>query len=125
MARVGVIGIGHGRFGRRSDATVQELAFEAFRLAVRDAGIEPQEIDASVVAAVPEYHKQRSVAGVVHGALALERASIIQLGVLLLIATPVARVAFSVLAFAAQRDAIYVTVTLVVLAVLLYSLFLG
>src|SRR5271157_4405314 len=65
MARVGVIGVGHGRFGRRSDATVQELAFAAFRLALADAGIERYAIDASVVAAVPEYHKQRSIAGVV------------------------------------------------------------
>jgi len=65
MTRVGVIGVGHGRFGRRSDATVQELAFEAFRLALADAGIGRDELDASVVAAVPEYHKQRSVAGVV------------------------------------------------------------
>ena len=32
MTRVGVVGIGHGVFGRRSDATVQELAFEAYRL---------------------------------------------------------------------------------------------
>jgi len=60
-----VVGIGHGRFGRRSDATVQELAFEAFRMAVEDAGIERKDIDASVIGAVPEYHKQRSVAGVV------------------------------------------------------------
>ena len=37
MARVGVVGIGHGRFGRRSDATVQELAFEAWRDALADA----------------------------------------------------------------------------------------
>jgi acetyl-CoA C-acetyltransferase len=65
MSRVGVIGIGHGMFGRRSDATVQELAFEAFRMAMNDAGIERDQLDASVVAAVPEYHKQRSVAGVV------------------------------------------------------------
>jgi acetyl-CoA C-acetyltransferase len=65
MSRVGVIGAGHGVFGRRSDATVQELAFEAFRAALEDAGISRDEIDASVVAAVPEYHKQRSVAGVV------------------------------------------------------------
>ncbi len=71
MTRVGVIGIGHGRFGRRSDATVQELAFEAFRLALEDAGIERGEIDASVVGAVPEYHKQRSVAGVVQEYLGL------------------------------------------------------
>jgi len=65
MKRVGIVGIGHGRFGRRSDATVQELAFEAFRDAMTDAGIQRSDLDASVVAAVPEYHKQRSVAGVV------------------------------------------------------------
>ncbi len=65
MARVGIIGAGHGVFGRRSDATVQELAFEAYRSAMEDAGIGREELDASVVAAVPEYHKQRSVAGVV------------------------------------------------------------
>ena len=65
MSRVGVIGYGHGLFGRRSDATVQELAFEAFRMAMKDAGIGRDQLDASVIAAVPEYHKQRSVAGVV------------------------------------------------------------
>ena len=65
MPRIGVIGAGHGTFGRRSDATVQELAFEAYRMAVEDAGIDPKEISASVIGAVPEYHKQRSVAGVV------------------------------------------------------------
>jgi len=71
MTRVGVIGIGHGRFGRRSDATVQELAFEAFRAAIEDAGIDRDVIDASVIGAVPEYHKQRSVAGVVQEYLGL------------------------------------------------------
>ncbi len=65
MTRVGVVGIGHGKFGRRSDATVQELAFEAFRMAMADAGMTRNDLDASVIAAVPEYHKQRSVAGVV------------------------------------------------------------
>jgi acetyl-CoA C-acetyltransferase len=71
MARVGVIGIGHGQFGRRTDATVQELAFEAYREALRDAGITPDAIDASVIGSVPEYHKQRSLAGVVQEYLAL------------------------------------------------------
>jgi acetyl-CoA C-acetyltransferase len=65
MSRVGVIGVGHGEFGRRSDATVQELAFEAFRYAMEDGGLDRKELDATVIAAVPEYHKQRSVAGVV------------------------------------------------------------
>jgi len=71
MTRVGIIGIGHGTFGRRSDATVQELAFEAFREAMGDAGIDRTAIDASVIGAVPEYHKQRSLAGVVQEYLGL------------------------------------------------------
>ncbi|MHC4219276.1 MAG: thiolase domain-containing protein [Planctomycetota bacterium] len=71
MARVGIIGIGHGVFGRRSDATVQELAYEAFRAAVQDAGIERKDLDASVIGAVPEYHKQRSLPGVVQEYLGL------------------------------------------------------
>lgn len=50
---------------------------------------------------------------------------LVQLGLLLLIATPVARVAFSVFAFARQRDFLYVALTLFVLGVLLLSLFHG
>jgi uncharacterized membrane protein len=61
--------------------------------------------------------------GIVADALALQGRGLIQLGLLLLIATPVARVAFSVFAFARQRDAIYIAATLIVLALLLYSLF--
>jgi len=64
----------------------------------------------------------RSVSGIVRDALALRGRSLIQLGLLLLIATPVARVAFSVAAFAMQRDRLYVVVALIVLAVLMYSL---
>jgi uncharacterized membrane protein len=51
--------------------------------------------------------------------------AIIELGLLLLILTPIARVAFSVVAFARERDSMYVVMTLVVLAVLLYSLLAG
>jgi len=47
---------------------------------------------------------------------------LIQLGLLLLIATPIARVAFSVMGFAIERDRMYVAFTLIVLAILLYSL---
>ena len=49
---------------------------------------------------------------------------LIQLGALLLIATPIARVAFSVYVFARQRDRLYIIVTLIVLILLLGS-FLG
>ena len=58
-----------------------------------------------------------------HQALALHGPGLIQFGLLILIATPIARVAFSVFAFAYQRDWTYVLVTLVVLGLLVYSLF--
>jgi uncharacterized membrane protein len=67
----------------------------------------------------------RTPTGIVADAAAGSGRGVIQLGLLLLIATPVARVVFSVFAFARQRDLTYVLLTLVVLAVLLVSLFFG
>ncbi len=64
----------------------------------------------------------RGIDGILHETLELSGRGLIQLGLLLLLATPVARVAFSIAAFALQRDGLYVTVTLVVLGVLLYSI---
>jgi uncharacterized membrane protein len=63
--------------------------------------------------------------GVVREALTPDARGVIQLGLLLLIATPVARVVFTVYAFARRRDTTYVVITLVVLGLLLYSLFWG
>lgn len=64
----------------------------------------------------------RSLAGILSEARDLRGRGLIQLGLLALLATPVARVAFSVVAFAMQRDRLYVGVTLFVLGVLLWSL---
>jgi uncharacterized membrane protein len=64
----------------------------------------------------------RTVSGIVTDAISLRGRGIIQLGLLILLATPIGRVAFSVLAFALQRDSLYVVVTLMVLAVLIFSL---
>jgi len=65
----------------------------------------------------------KSPRDIVHGVMGMSARAIIQLGLLLLIATPVARVAFSAVAFAIERDYMYVVITLVVLAVLAFSLF--
>ncbi|TRZ98255.1 MAG: DUF1634 domain-containing protein [Deltaproteobacteria bacterium] len=64
----------------------------------------------------------RAVTGIVREAASLNPLGLIQFGLLLLIATPLARVAFSVVAFALQRDRTYVVVTLFVLAVVLFGL---
>ncbi len=63
--KVAIVGIGHGKFGKRDDATVQELGFEAFRTALQDAELTTKDIEATVIGSVPEYHKQRSLPGVV------------------------------------------------------------
>ena len=63
-----------------------------------------------------------TVTGIIHGVLHVSGRAIIQLGLLTLIGTPVARVAFSAVAFAIEHDYLYVWITLFVLAVLLYSL---
>lgn len=67
----------------------------------------------------------RTIRGIVHGALALDSKAIVQLGLVLLIATPVARVAFMLIAFVVQRDRVYVAISGLVLALLLYGLLLG
>jgi uncharacterized membrane protein len=59
---------------------------------------------------------------IVRGAIEFNARAFIQLGLLLLIATPVARVAFSVIGFALEKDWMYVGITLIVLALLIYSL---
>lgn len=65
----------------------------------------------------------KTVHGIVHSAFSGNTLAVMQLGLLVLIATPIARVAFSIFAFAVEGDRMYVLVTLIVLAVLLYSLF--
>jgi uncharacterized membrane protein len=77
----------------------------------------------------PHYHAfigepqdLRTIAGVLRHGFSLHGRNIIQLGLLLLIATPVARVVLSIIAFALQRDRMYVVFTLIVLAILIFSL---
>ena len=77
----------------------------------------------------PDYHvfrgepaDLRSLSGIVKDVLSFHTRGVIQFGLLLLIATPVARVAFSILAFALQKDSTYVLVTLIVFGILMYSL---
>jgi uncharacterized membrane protein len=67
----------------------------------------------------------RSIAGILRGVGTMQSQAIVQLGLLLLIATPVARVAFTLVAFVLQRDRTYVAVTALVLALLLYGLVFG
>jgi uncharacterized membrane protein len=62
------------------------------------------------------------VRGIVKNALSFHGRGLIQLGLLILIATPVSRVFFSIIAFVRQRDITYIIVTVTVLIILGHSL---
>ena len=70
-----------------------------------------------------EPEQLRHVSDIVRFAVAEHSRGLIQVGLLLLIGTPLARVVFSVYAFARERDWLYTGVTVLVLAILMYSLF--
>ncbi len=78
---------------------------------------------------IPQYHifhgsaeYLRHLPGIFRGISQLDGAAIIQLGVVVLIATPIIRVAFSILAFAIEKDYQYVFITIIVLSVILFSM---
>lgn len=78
---------------------------------------------------IPDYGKFHGVperlntlSGIFAGARHGDALAIVQFGILMLIATPVARVVFSVFAFMAERDWLYVVISALVLCVLAYSL---
>lgn len=70
-------------------------------------------------------HYLRELSTILPRVMLFDGAAIIQLGVIILIATPVVRVAFSAIAFLIEKDYLYVFITLVVLAIILANMVLG
>ncbi len=66
-----------------------------------------------------------TLGGVARGVLAGRGQAVVVLGLLLLIATPILRVAVSMLGFALQRDRTYTVICAAVLVVLMVSFLLG
>lgn len=91
-------------------------------LSVEGAGQSLQGSIAQVV--LSGYGKpQLNLVAVFKGVVAAEPLSLIQLGLLLLLSTPIARVVASIVMFAAERDLLYVAFTVFVLGVLLLGIF--
>lgn len=67
----------------------------------------------------------RQVKAIFEGALDLRGRAIIQLGIILLIATPITRVLLSAISFAVEKDYLYVGIALVVLAIITVSMLGG
>jgi uncharacterized membrane protein len=64
----------------------------------------------------------RTLSGIVRSAASLQSEGFMQFGLLLLIATPVARVALALVGFALEKDRLYTVVSLIVLLILAFSL---
>jgi uncharacterized membrane protein len=80
----------------------------------------------------PDYREFKKVpyfihntSGIIEGVLHLRGQAIIQLGILLLIATPVARVVFSAIGFILEKDHLYTLITFIVLLIILVSMLTG
>jgi uncharacterized membrane protein len=71
---------------------------------------------------VPGSQDMRTLPGIVRSAAHFNGEALIQIGLLLLIATPVARVAMAIIGFALERDRLYTVVSLIVLLILAFSL---
>ena len=65
MERVAIVGIGHSRFGRRTDVNVGELAFESIKQAVDDAGVDKKDIGNVVVGSAGGWYEESLPAVVV------------------------------------------------------------
>lgn len=82
--------------------------------------------------AVPDYRVFKgegtdytTFSGIFKGAFQLSTTEIIQMGVLVLIATPILRVICSLFAFVLERDKMYIFITLIVLCIMMFSVFGG
>jgi acetyl-CoA C-acetyltransferase len=65
MDRVAIVGIGHSRFGRRTDVNIGELAFESIKEAVDDAGVDKKDIGNVVVGSAGGWYEESLPAVVV------------------------------------------------------------
>jgi len=66
-----------------------------------------------------------SFTGIIKGLSRGSATEIIQLGVLVLISTPILRIVFSLISFVMERDKLYVVLTAIVLSIILFSMFAG
>ena len=63
MKEVAIVGVGQTAFVRGYEGSIRELAFDAYKEAMLDAGLTAKQIDASIICSAPEYDKQRTPAG--------------------------------------------------------------
>lgn len=101
------------------------IVFVGVLLLVANNGLSASSSDLTYNAnTVPHGTFDISLADLFSGLLSLQPYSVIELGIIVLLATPVTRVVISVFLFAAEGDRLYVYITVIVLTMLLFSMLL-
>jgi uncharacterized membrane protein len=116
MIAAALVAIGGIMALRHPESTVPNFRiFHAPGAAVSGAGATAAPVSTAIYSISAVFHQLRDGSG----------ASIIALGLLVLIATPIARVVFAIIGFARERDMLYTVISFVVLAILVFSLLHG
>ncbi|MFC2072065.1 thiolase domain-containing protein [Chloroflexota bacterium] len=71
MEDVAVVGAGQSVFTRKCGISIKELCFDAFKDALGELDMTPDEIDASIICSAPEYDEQRTPSGLISDYLGL------------------------------------------------------
>ncbi|MDA4135736.1 MAG: thiolase domain-containing protein [Thaumarchaeota archaeon] len=66
MRKVAIVGIGHSKFGRRTDVDIAELAFESIKGAMEDAGVEKKQIESVTLGSAGGWYEESLPAVVVN-----------------------------------------------------------
>ena len=66
MERVAIVGVGHSKFGRRTDVNIGELAFESIKPAIDDAGVDRKDIKNVVIGSMGGWYEESLPAVVVN-----------------------------------------------------------
>jgi len=66
LRQAAIVGIGHSKFGRRTDVNLGELAFESIKQAVQDAGIDKKQIENVTVGSAGGWYEEALPAVVVN-----------------------------------------------------------
>jgi uncharacterized membrane protein len=67
----------------------------------------------------------QTASGIFHGIGALKGQAMIQLGIVLLIATPILRIVFSAIGFVLEKDYMYLAISILVLGIISFSMMSG
>lgn len=108
MKNVAVIGVGHSVFGTREDVNICELAFEAVKPALEEAGLTPKDIPYAAVGSVGVWYEEPLPAVVISEYCGLTGAGLVRCEAACATGSAAAFIAYSAIASGQMDTAIVI-----------------